>query len=210
MKKKIALLLACVMAFGIAVGGTLAWLTAESGSVVNTFTDSDINITLAETKNDFKMVPGYTIEKDPKVTVADGSEACWLFVKVTESATPDLDAYISYDIASGWQVVEGDKETDDEFVIGRKVLAADMGKALDVIGYTENGTFVANKVLVNGSVTKDMMDEIDGGADQPTLTFIAYASQLMKNNTQEFTAAQAWANIADANANGIPDANETT
>ena len=52
MKKKIALLMACVMAFGIAVGGTLAWLTDTTGEVKNTFTDSDINITLTETDTD--------------------------------------------------------------------------------------------------------------------------------------------------------------
>ena len=221
MKKKIALLMACVMAFGVAVGGTLAWLTDKTTPVVNTFTDSDINITLTETdtdqntdgeQHDYQMIPGHTITKDPKVTVEAGSEACWLFVKVSESAAPALDTYISYEIAdqydatknpNGWQTVDG-KLTDNEYVIGRKILTADMGKAFDVIGYTNaKGEFVANQVLVKTSVTKPLMDAIDGKDDagepndekQPTLTFTAYATQLMKNNTEEFTAAQAWANI---------------
>ena len=64
-KKTIALVLACVICVGIGIGGTLAWLTATTDDVTNTFTTSDINITLAETKTDFKMVPGCTIEKDP-------------------------------------------------------------------------------------------------------------------------------------------------
>ena len=44
-KKTVALLLACVMALGVAVGGTLAWLTDTTQEVKNTFTDSNINIT---------------------------------------------------------------------------------------------------------------------------------------------------------------------
>ena len=35
---------------------------------------------------------------------------------------------------------------------------------------------------------------------QPTLTFKAYASQLYKSAGDEFTAAQAWANIANPTA----------
>lgn len=31
--------------------------------------------------------------------------------------------------------------------------------------------------------------------NQPTLTITAYASQLYKNNTDTFTAAEAWANV---------------
>ena len=109
MKKKIALLMACVMAFGVAVGGTLAWLTDETQNVVNTFTDSDINITLTETDvennqtpdaNSYQMIPGHTIAKDPKVTVLADSEACWLFVEITESA--NFDSYMTYGIADGW------------------------------------------------------------------------------------------------------------
>ena len=46
MKKKIALLMAMVMLFGMTVAGTLAWLQAETDPVVNTFTVGNINITL--------------------------------------------------------------------------------------------------------------------------------------------------------------------
>ena len=77
----------------ISIGGTIAWLTDKTDAVTNTFTTSDISIELAETKSNFKMVPGNTIDKDPKVTVKANSEACWLFVKIEESA--NLDDYIT-------------------------------------------------------------------------------------------------------------------
>lgn len=97
-KKSIALLMACVMVFGAAVGGTMAWLTATDNPVVNTFTVGDINIELTETgtetKDDveakeYSFVPGSKLAKDPKVTIIgsdnDPSEASYLFVKVQEN-----------------------------------------------------------------------------------------------------------------------------
>ena len=51
------------------------------------------------------MIPGWTIDKDPKVTVKEGSEDCWLFVEITEEN--DLRKYISYCTAEGWTRGEG-------------------------------------------------------------------------------------------------------
>lgn len=98
-RKAFLFTLAAVLLIGCSVGGTLAWLTANTDAVKNTFTVGNINITLTETKKDFKMVPGCTIAKDPKVTVETGSEACWLFVKIAESA--NLDDFITYTVVTG-------------------------------------------------------------------------------------------------------------
>ena len=229
--KSLALVLACVLLVGGVIGGTLAWLTADGGSVTNTFTESDIDIKLEETKPVDKtapMVPGWTIEKDPKVTVEDGSEDCWLFVKITESTTPDLDAYISYAIAAGWEIVEptdtnGTLATistlSDEIVIGRKVYKDDATKTFNILGageYTDpmdvddtrddfKITWGDNQVCVKPSVTEQMMEAIS--TSKPTLSFQAYAVQLFKTNSDgdkaktadEFTAAEAWARAADMN-----------
>ena len=82
-------MLALVLVIGCAVGGTVAWLVSSTDPVVNTFTYGDINITLGETTgNDYKIIPGVNIDKNPKVTVKGGSEACWLFVKVEEENWP--------------------------------------------------------------------------------------------------------------------------
>ncbi|MBQ8648189.1 MAG: hypothetical protein IJ484_08615, partial [Oscillospiraceae bacterium] len=45
-----ALLLALVLMIGCAIGGTLAWLIADTGPVTNTFTYGNIDLTLDETK----------------------------------------------------------------------------------------------------------------------------------------------------------------
>ena len=66
-------------------------------AVTNTFTTSDINIELKETKNHFQMIPGWNIEKDPKVTVKTGSEACYLFVKLEKST--NFDTFMTYEMA---------------------------------------------------------------------------------------------------------------
>lgn len=208
--KSLALVLACVLLVGGIVGGTIAWLTANSNAVTNTFTESDIDITLSEKEPENKtaqMVPGWTIDKDPKVKVEDGSEDCWLFVKITESTNPDLDAYIAYAIADGWQIVEStDNGTPvtsianaDEIVIGRKVYKDDATKEFSILGageYTDpmgttdvtaddfKITWTADQVCVKPSVTEAMMTAITGdGKAQPTLSFQAYAVQLFKTNS---------------------------
>ena len=216
----LALVLACVLLVGGVIGGTVAWLTADGGSVTNTFTESDIDIKLEETKPVDKtapMVPGWTIDKDPKVTVKAGSEDCWLFVKITESTTPDLDDYISYAIASGWETVQAE-DPNGVTVIGRKVYKDDATKTFAILGageYTDpmgtdsvttddfEITWGDNQVCVKPSVTEQMMEAIS--KSKPTLSFQAYAVQLFKTNSNgdktntadEFTAAEAWAKAAD-------------
>ena len=98
-KRTLIILVALVAVFGMAVGGTIAWLTDQTEPITNTFTVGNINIELKETATEFKMVPGVTIVKDPKITVKSGSEACYLFVKVEKSANLDDSSTIQ------WQLV---------------------------------------------------------------------------------------------------------
>ena len=74
-KKLIALTAAFLLVIGAAVAGTVAWLTDKTVTVENTFTVGNIAIELKETQRTYKMVPGQTIDKDPKVSVKAGSEA---------------------------------------------------------------------------------------------------------------------------------------
>ena len=181
-RKAFLFALAAVLLIGCSVGGTLAWLTAETDAVKNTFTVGDINITLAETEREYKMVPGCTIDKDPKVTVKAGSEACWLFVKIEESE--NLDDFITYTVVTGengWTALEG-----VDGVYYRKVEAVTADTGFDILA--------DNQVTVKDTVTKKMMGELTENT-QPTLTFTAYASQLYKSNGVEFTAAEAWATV---------------
>lgn len=179
MKKGFALILALVLAVGCVVGGTLAWLTAQSETVTNTFTTSNITVKLEEsTGTTYKMIPGYTISKNPKATVVAGSEECWLFVKLEKST--NFDQYLTYAMADGWTPVEGQTN-----VYARKVVSANIGIPYSVLK--------DDQVKVLGTVTKKMMT--DAKTAQPTLKITAYASQLHKNATEEFSAQEAWANI---------------
>ena len=188
-KKGLALVLALTLLVVGAVAGTLAWLTATSDVVTNTFTTSDIKVELKETTGDeYKMIPGYTISKDPKAKVLAGSEECYLFVKLAKSA--GFDTYLEYEVADGWTQLTTDKDGKaiTDLVYYRKVQTADIGTAYSVL---KN-----DQVTVKGSVTKEQMNALDAeGAVKPTLTITAYASQLYKSAGVEFTAAEAWANI---------------
>ena len=174
-------LLALVLVFGCAVGGTFAWLTAKTDPVVNTFTYGDINIGLAETTGSgYKIVPGVDIRKDPKVTVKAGSEACWLFVKVEEENWPTFKetdnrtAKIAYEIESGWTKLENG-------VYYREVGAAAADTSFEVIK--------GNLITVSENLTKTEVNNVV--TVQPKLTFTAYAVQ--KDGVA--TAADAWAKV---------------
>lgn len=89
-KRMIALAMACTLTVGCAIGGTLAWLVADTGTVTNTFTIGDVKIDLEETgatelSKNYDFVPGDKLAKDPHVTVQAISEPCYVFIKVTEA-----------------------------------------------------------------------------------------------------------------------------
>lgn len=171
-KKTMATVLALVLILAVAVGGAVAWLTATTDTVKNTFTVGDINIDLAETTgSDYKMIPGNTIAKDPTVTVKAGSEACWLFVKVEKSA--NFDTYLTYAMADGWTALDGVSG-----VYYREVSATNADMAFTVLK--------DNQVTVPGTVTKTQLEAAK--TSQPTLTFTAYAVQ--RDNIA--SAADAW------------------
>lgn len=183
-KKTFVLLLALVLIAGAAVGGTLAWLTDTTEAVQNTFTTSDIDITLAETTTKYQMVPGCTIAKDPKVTVKAGSEDCYLFVKIEKSS--NFDTFMTYTVADGWTQLKDASDNDVPGVYYRVVEASTTDQEFTVLK--------DNQVTVKGTVTKADMNGLTENT-YPTLTFTAYASQFSKNNTDSFTAAEAWKNV---------------
>ena len=202
-KKTVALLLALALMVGCVVGGTVAWLTANSTPVTNTFTTSGIEITLDEenpTNKTAKMVPGWTIAKDPMVTVKAGSEDCYVFVKVDKSA--NYGTYLrDYAVANEWTKLTDENTTDTVGVEGvyyQKVTGLTEEGAEDWTDYVLAGEGTGENangcVTVREDVTKELMDDLTA-QNYPTLTFTAYASQLMQNNTTEFSAYQAWVNV---------------
>ena len=174
-KKALALVLALTLLVAGIVGGTLAWLTDQTAEVKNTFTVGDINIGLTETTADYKMVPGNTIAKDPTITVKANSEACWLFVKVTEST--DLKDFITYAIAEGWTALPG-----VDGVYYREVPTSAADQTFSVLA--------GDAVTVKSDVTRTMLETAK--TDAPTLTFKAYAIQ----KDHFATADAAWAEVS--------------
>lgn len=172
------------------IGGTVAWLVAQTDPVKNTFTYGDINIKLEETDtnkdgdndpntNQYPMVPGNPIEKDPLVTVLKDSENAWLFVKLEKSA--NFDDFMTYEMEDGWIALEG-----VDGVYYREVDKSDADAEFQIIK--------DNTVNVKGEVTKEMLNQLDanGASNYPTLTVTAYAVQRDSNIT---TAADAWAKV---------------
>lgn len=196
-KKALAMLLSLVLVIGCVVGGTLAWLTAESGEVKNDFTTSDIGVALEESENlNLKMVPGWTITKDPKAWITDGSEAAYLFVEVKESE--NFDDFMTYAIADGWTLLDTttvgnniDTVPNDTYVIYRKVTAADQMGKTNAFAILED-----DQVTVLEEVTKEDMKALTD-ATMPSLSFTAYAVQLYRENSTQFTAAEAWDMVDD-------------
>lgn len=117
-KKILVLALAALLLVAVSIGGTIAYLTAQSAEVANTFTPTGIAISLTETKgNSFKLIPGETYDKDPVVAVADTTNVdIWLYVKIVdESAASYLSVYdcTLYDVDS-----EGNKTAANDWTQG--------------------------------------------------------------------------------------------
>lgn len=108
--KALLLSLCAVMLVAASVFGTVAYLTSTD-AVENTFTVGTVAITLDEADvktdgsyetnaqnrtdaNQYLLMPGHTYIKDPTVHVANGSQDCWLFVKV-ENGIADIEAAAS-------------------------------------------------------------------------------------------------------------------
>lgn len=192
--KKLLITVVCLsVILCVMVAGTIAWLKDNTQEITNTFTPSNIGITLTETEHGvdykFQMIPGKTYDKNPSVTVTTDI-ACYVFVKVDEKiglftykdsqnndVTATFAAYLQYDMASGWIAIDGVPG-----VYYREVSAND---TFDVIH--------GNTVSVPGAVTKAMMEALKtaGATNYPTLTFTAYAIQQYGFDT----AADAWAEL---------------
>ncbi|MBE6634023.1 MAG: hypothetical protein E7620_06750 [Ruminococcaceae bacterium] len=174
-KKIVVIALALVLMCGTCIGGTYAWLMAKSDTIQNSFTVGKVAITLEETTgNEYKMIPGATVAKDPKVTVKSGSEECYVFVKVDATNVANV---LVYEIADGWTMLT---ETATSVVYYREQAATDADVAYDVL--KNNQITVAEDVNVNTAAA--------------TLNFTAYAIQ----KTGMTDAADAWATVSTAAA----------
>lgn len=199
--RKILPVLALVLVVAVAsVGGTIAWLTATSDTVTNTFTVGDINIELTETKGtlkengerEFKIVPGATVEKDPKAIVKSGSENCYLYVKITNNLLINNEIVATYNI----------NETSADWILVGESENTKLYRYKEIIN-TSNADVeksVFTKVTYNGEkITKANINDLK----DKKIVLQAYAHQ-SENTTQTVAdaAANAWAKTTATTTSG--------
>ena len=162
MKKSVLLILVvAIIVCASAVGGTVAWLV-DRAIVTNTFVVGSISIVLTETTgSSYQLIPGATVQKDPKLTVKHDSEACWLFVKVEK--TNDFDSYLHYTIADGWT----------EYADGVYYRLFDSVSSVDVT----YSIIKDDAVTVKDGLTEAQMSALKASGAYPSLKFTAYAVQ---------------------------------
>lgn len=194
MKKILVLALAALLLVAVSVAGTVAYLTASTTPVTNTFKPSTLSVTLTEqnptdTDNrEIQMVPGASVAKDPKVSYTTDVPA-YVFVKVTESIGGNLqfDKYIGYSVITGenkWTEL-GNGVYYMDVVAGAK-------NDISIIQDKTAPTPVADHVTVNNLTLADMNALKDLGATgYPKLTFEAYIIQKEPFND----ASAAWTEL---------------
>ena len=169
--KVITILISVICTVAFSVGTTFALLLAFSGPVDNTFTVGNVAIELFETTgSDYPLLPGATLKKDPKVRVKEGSEDCWLFVKVTPS--PTLHHYLTYQVESGWNELDGER-----YVYYREVEKSNANVEFFILK--------GNEYVVKDTVTKEMLKKVTAAE---TLSVYAVAVQRYGLDT----AVDAW------------------
>lgn len=193
--KALLLTLCAVLLVTASVLGTMAFLTSND-EVVNTFTVGSVAIKLDEAKantdgslvegaervkaNSYKLLPGHTYNKDPMVTVLNGSEASYIKMTVTFSKASALDAIFARDGADLTSIFNGYDSTNwiyknntkdvtkdtrtYEFWYKETVGAPDGDVALDAL---------FDSITVPGSITNAQLATIK----DMTITVNAYAIQ---------------------------------
>ena len=197
MKKKLFIIVVSILSIcSFIVGTSVAWLSSKTDEVINTFTYGDINIKIEETDtgdndnneftNEYKMLPGNKITKDPKITVLANSEDSYLFIEIKESE--NFKDFMKYELVEGWTLVEG---TENVYV--KEITKSDKDQEFFVLK--------DNTVTVLESVTKAMLNDLDkdGQTNYPTLSFTAYAVQRDSKIEAIDTAKKAWAIVSSNN-----------
>ena len=191
-RNKIMLLALCMAALiAVSVLGTMAYLTSTD-TVTNTFTVGKVAITLDEAKvndagvavtpaervkaNSYKLMPGHSYTKDPTVHVTDGSENCYIFVKVengisafeaaNEESTDGYKTIATQIITNGWT-----KLADNDNVYYRSYTNGENAQK----SFTVFSNFKIADNANNAEATKTSWNAVT--AENTKITVTAYAIQ---------------------------------
>ena len=218
-KKIIAWLLVVVLTAGIAIGGTLAYLT-DRDSEANVFTTGDVDISLDEKfEQDSELLPGQEIEKEVKIKNEGPNDA---YVWYTYAVPQGLEKGLVLEFAenTNWTAGEliGTKEVDG---VTYNVYASKYSTAIAAGETTDVGlASVTMNPAVDITPEGDAYLVVDGqttplgwninNTENPIIFVNAYAIQ-----TQDFADVDAayaafatqWGNMVDAGTYELaPDA----
>lgn len=108
LNRKWILVMSLVLSLAIATGSTLAYMTATTDKLSNTFTLGNVSISLTEPSwkaSEANLYPGTPVAKDPTITNT-GKTPAWVWMKVEIPA--DVYPYIKLNTidTAAWSVVE--------------------------------------------------------------------------------------------------------
>lgn len=183
-KKIFVLMLSMMLVIGCAVGSTVAWLTATTVEVTNTFTVGNIEIDLKEhdlkadgtldkntevTKVDtYKVVPGATQPKDPFVRVKKGSEKCYVYAFVCNQLVIEGDCVAEVNIDTNkWEYIAAANPTSSTRTLYRYKSVVDASNEDVLCEVFSTVTYDGNKI------TKDNIADLNG----KTIAIDAFAHQ---------------------------------
>lgn len=204
-KKILALALAAVLLVGVSIGGTMAYMTAKTEKVENTFTTTSIAIELWESdlvenngeytlnegekvaaNTDYLLLPGLTMPKDPYVEVTQGE--VFVFVELVASTTPSADKYIDWavDTAKVWSELQGADGTGVVGPHGGTMYCYGVGHTPKAVTSADGKLYILkdNEITIPETITTDDIAAltVNGTFQSPSLTFYAYAVQALEND----------------------------
>lgn len=160
MKKKslISMVVALSLTATIMVGATLAYLTAQTDEVVNTFTIGNVEITLTEPlwKEDAakNLQPGASVDKNPTINNVGANDA---FVAMTVEGMNDMiTAGFSATVNAGWSKINDDGTIVDW---GGKALVDGKYAYNSVVKTGEKTEALFSKVLYDANINTAPSDE---------------------------------------------------
>lgn len=197
-----------------AITGTVAWLVDKTDTVQDTFTYGKVDIELLDATNggkwvdsahkkaknedklyigtdnngSFKLIPGASFDFNPAVQVVDGSEDCYIFVKIEPQS--GLEKYTTINLGSGWVKVDG---ANNIYAYGTEAVMTKTSAGNKTTGFVYNGTLVVNSSVTSADV-KDATDL--------TVKVTAYAIQADHLTNNVVKPVDVWALIG---AQGIPN-----
>lgn len=140
-KKTIVLIMSIALVACLSIGATLAFLSAKSSELVNTFTVGNIAMKLDEAKvsdnqvidgrtdsgNSYRIYDSAVLPKDPTVTINAKSENCYVFMSCVVS--DNIKDIASMNIGNNWILVK-----DNLYVYSKD------GKTPSIVNYSDSET----------------------------------------------------------------------